>query len=73
MKIIKPRDPARVWLGRCRKCNAEAEAVESEMTNITSDPREGWRFSWEKCPECGAGAGGWGQCWGGMLFHETTP
>jgi hypothetical protein len=36
------------------------------MTHVTEDQREGGRFSWEKCPECGAGAGGYG----GMLFYE---
>lgn len=68
MEIIKrgktPGD--RTWYGRCRTCNSEAKAIESEMHNTTYDQREGGSFSWETCPVCGAG-GKTG--YGGMLFY----
>lgn len=67
MKITKqgtlPDD--RIWRGRCFQCNSEAEATQSEMTNITHDQREGGSFSREKCPVCKAGESGFG----GMVFY----
>ena len=71
MKITKPSAPPSIWRGVCRACQAEAEAVRPEMTHITEDQREGGRFSWETCPECGAGEKGSG--YGGMLFCEVKP
>lgn len=56
----------RIWLGTCHGCKSQAEAIESEMTHITHDPREGGKFSWEKCPVCGNGAE---SGYGGMLFY----
>lgn len=69
MKIIKTGNPPqhRKWWGTCRSCGAEAEAIESELTNITHDQRERTSFSWERCPECGAGSHGSG--YGGLLFY----
>lgn len=60
----KPED--RKWLGKCRSCKSEAMATEGELKHITHDTREGGRFSWEKCPVCGAGAN---SGYGGMLFY----
>ena len=58
MKITKigtkPGD--RVWLGHCKKCGSEAEALQSQLHNIVEDMREGTQFSWEKCPVCGTGS-----------------
>ena len=42
----------RKWQGFCRQCFSEAEAEESELTNIELDRKEGTRFSWEVCPVC---------------------
>ena len=69
MKITKRGTPAtdRKWVGRCRSCNSEAEATQSEMTNITHSVREGSSFSWERCPVCGAGSK---DGYGGMLFYR---
>jgi hypothetical protein len=44
------------WAGSCRNCGAKAEALRSDMKNITSDFREGVEFSWEFCPECKTGS-----------------
>lgn len=55
----------RIWFGTCVNCRSEAEAVESELTNIVYDQRCGG-FSWEKCPVCGAGVE---NGYGGMCFH----
>lgn len=65
MKITKIGTPEfeRLWKGSCRQCGSEAEAKESELTDITYDQREGESFSWEKCPVCGNGP------YGGMLFY----
>lgn len=67
MKITKRGTPASetLWKGTCQSCNSEAEAVESEMTNIREDYRENSAFSWEKCPVCGVH----GIC-RGMLFYK---
>lgn len=64
----------RIWVGKCNKCNSEAEALEKELTHITYDQRDG-SFSWEKCPVCGSGEV---NGYGGMCFHikkvvESTP
>ena len=69
MKIIidKPFEK-REWKGRCSSCGSEAIATESELNNITSDFREGGRFSWEVCPCCGKGNKGNG--YGGMIFFD---
>lgn len=66
MKITKTETPKgeRVWKGRCHQCNSEAEAMESELTAITHDQREGGSFSWEKCPVCKAGP------YSGMIFYS---
>jgi len=65
MKITKkgtiPED--RIWNGKCNNCGAEAEAKESEMSNIQIDQKESGRFSWAKCPVCGKDGNG------GMLFR----
>jgi hypothetical protein len=70
MKVTKVGKPlsARVWVGTCSNCGSEAEAVESELTHITESQREG-RFSWEKCPVCGAGDD---ERYGGMLFYPSN-
>ena len=60
---------SKIWIGTCRSCLSEAEANESEMTHISSDQRDGGRFSWEKCPVCEAGAA---SGYGGMLFYPRT-
>lgn len=67
MKITvnKGDSQSREWRGACRKCKSEATAMEFEMTMITQDCRDGGRFSWEKCPVCGAGP------FGGMIFYPT--
>lgn len=57
----------RIWVGTCRNCKSEAEAVESELTHITYDQRDG-AFSWEKCPVCGVGEG---NGYGGMCFQPS--
>ena len=53
MKIIQkgrlPKD--RVWRGTCSNCRAVVEALESELTGIQGDQRDG-PFSREECPEC---------------------
>jgi len=69
MKITKRGTPPDElsWAGRCRNCNSEAEANQSEMTHITHDQREGGSFSWETCPVCQAGDKATG--YGGMLFY----
>lgn len=66
MKITKRGTPKTelVWKGSCRQCGSEAEAKESELTEVTWDQREGNSFSWEKCPVCNAGP------YGGMLFYS---
>lgn len=28
----------RIWVGKCNKCNSEAEALEKELPHITYDP-----------------------------------
>jgi hypothetical protein len=52
MKITHRGTPAteRIWVGVCRSCKSEAEATESEMTNITHDQREGGSFSLPPLP-----------------------
>lgn len=54
MKITKRGTPAadKIWDGECRSCGSEAEAKQSELKNITHNPREG-SHSWEVCPVCG--------------------
>ena len=56
MKIIKrgviPSE--RVWSGHCITCKSQVEAVESEITHIIHDPREG-SHACEKCPVCNEG------------------
>lgn len=70
MKLIKKgQDPkTRIWHGICSRCKSEFEATESEMTHIDSCQREG-TWSWEKCPECGAGGAPSG--YGGVLFTPS--
>lgn len=58
----------RKWRGNCVHCRSEVTAVESELTNITYDQREG-SFSWEKCPVCEAGESGYG---GLLLYPEPA-
>ncbi len=60
---VKPE--LRAWKGRCNRCKSEATATRAEMTNIQYDPRDGYEFSWEKCPVCEAGP------FNGMIFYET--
>lgn len=69
MKLIKKgQNPAtRVWTGNCSKCRSVFEAFESELTKIIHSQRDG-PFSWEKCPECGAGDESRGN-WGGVCFE----
>jgi type II secretory ATPase GspE/PulE/Tfp pilus assembly ATPase PilB-like protein len=71
MKITKQglTKDQRLWTGKCRACQSEAEAVESEMTHITYDQREGGSFSWERCPVCEVGGE---SGYGGMLFYPTA-
>lgn len=59
---------SRIWLGSCQRCGSEAEAVEGELTRIRDTQRDG-RFSWEKCPVCGAGGSEDAEGFGGMLFY----
>lgn len=57
MKITKRGIPKseRIWIGTCSSCHSEAEALESEMTNITYNGlfRDKGPFSYETCPVCG--------------------
>lgn len=68
MKITKDKqDPnIRIWVGTCRVCKSEAEAIQNELKNIMYDGRDGYTFSWEKCPVCQAGGN---KGYGGMLFY----
>ncbi len=68
MKITKKGKPpwAKIWVGKCQTCGAEAEAMQSEMTRIVHDQRDG-TFSWEKCPECSSGE----FVANGMIFYPT--
>lgn len=70
MRVTKRGNPPcdRKWHGTCRKCEAEAEAVETEL-RVQDDTREGTQFAWHKCPVCGAGDDGG---FGGMLFYPVT-
>lgn len=73
MKIISRGIPPseRIWEGECRSCKSVIEALESELTQIEEDQREGSRFSWEVCPVCGTGK--YGKInYGGVLFHQKT-
>jgi len=71
MKITKKGTlpSERVWKGTCQQCRSEIEAVESEMTHITHDQREGGYFSWEKCPVCHAGGK---DGYNGVLFYRVS-
>lgn len=55
----------RIWIGTCSSCHSEAEALESEMTNITYGGlfRDQGPFSYETCPVCG------GRKYNGMIFR----
>lgn len=57
----------RIWIGRCASCHSEAEALESEMTNITYGGlfRDEGPFSYETCPVCGVTK------YNGMMFHPA--
>lgn len=72
MKIIRrgPKPSDRAWEGHCSKCDSDATATQSELTNITDDFRDGGQFSWEKCPVCGAGEPSL-KNWGGMIFYPS--
>lgn len=73
MKIISRGIPPseRIWSGECYSCKSVIEALESELTQIDLDQREGTRFSWEVCPVCGTGKHGKGN-YGGVLFYPRT-
>lgn len=57
MKLIKkgivPEE--RIWKGTCRRCNSEFEAVQSELQNIESCPREHYEFCHASCEVCETG------------------
>lgn len=63
-RCIPPKD--RIWIGKCRSCNSEAEAIRHELKDIQHDQREGSYFCWMICPVCEIGPSG------GMLFYERV-
>ena len=56
------------WAGSCSKCGSKAECLRSDIKNHTYDQRENSEFSWEKCPECGAGNS---TGYGGLLMYPV--
>jgi hypothetical protein len=66
-KRIAPKD--KEWRGSCRNCKSVAECLRSDLKHITFDQREGGEFSWEKCPECGAGDN---SGYGGLLMYPKA-
>ncbi len=69
MKVTKRGIPKseRIWIGTCSSCHSEAEALESEMTNITYGGliRDEGPFSYETCPVCGKTK------YNGMMFRPA--
>ncbi len=59
----------RIWIGTCLSCLSEAEALESEMTNITYVGgglfHDEGTFSYETCPVCGKTK------YNGMMFRPA--
>ena len=55
MKILTTGIPKanREWIGKCDQCHSTASAEEYEMNNIREHQMDG-KYSWEKCPVCGA-------------------
>jgi len=54
MKCIKKGKPPeqRLWQGECYHCNSIFEALEGELTNIQSDPRDNTRIGKAVCEVC---------------------
>lgn len=71
LKIIQKGKKAsdRKWSGSCRQCGSVAECLQSDINHHQFDQREQSEFSWEICPECGAG--GSMQGYGGLLMYPV--
>ena len=54
MKCIKRGTPPeqRVWVGDCYNCSSTFEALEGELVNIVSDPKDHTRMAKAKCEVC---------------------
>jgi len=62
------------WAGSCRRCGSKAECLRSDIKNYKHDQMksllyENSEFSWEICPECGAGNS---TGYGGLLMYPAS-
>jgi len=56
MQCIKRGTPPdqRLWEGDCYNCNSKFEALEGELVNFVSDPKDHTRMAKAKCEVCNA-------------------
>lgn len=69
MRVLREGQPetGEAWSGDCVSCGAVVLANESELTHIKYSIRDHLSFSWQTCPECGAGEPDSG--YGGVVFY----